>query len=296
MAIHSANRHGVSLILASDPDADRLAVAEKVKGEWRQFTGNQLGILLASHIMDTYTKPLEKLAMLATTVSSRMLSTMASTEGFHYTETLTGFKWLGNVALDLDTQGYDTRFAFEEAIGYMIPGVVHDKDAVSAAATFLSAVVKWKQATPSLTPWTKLQQLYQKYGYFGEANSYLISPSPVVTSKIFTAIRSMGAPFPTHLGKRRICKWRDLTIGWDSDTKDHKPLLPTDPDSQMITVEVEGDVRFTIRASGTEPKIKMYVEGKARSVEKAGLAAREVQEDIVREWLRPEIYGLTASA
>lgn len=296
MAIHSANRHGVSLILASDPDADRLAVAEKVNGEWRQFTGNQLGILLASHIMDTYTKPREKLAMLASTVSSRMLATMAAAEGFHYTETLTGFKWLGNVALDLDTQGYDTRFAFEEAIGYMIPGVVHDKDAVSAAATFLTAVVKWKQATPPLSPWTKLQQLYQKYGFFAEANTYLVSPFPVVTNKIFTSIRGLASPFPSHLGKRKILKWRDLTHGWDSSTRDNKPTLPSDPDSQMVTVEVEGDVRFTIRASGTEPKIKMYVEGKAKSTEKAGHAAKEVQEDIVREWLKPEEYGLVAAA
>lgn len=295
MAIHSANRHGVTLILASDPDADRLAVAEKVNGEWHQFTGNQLGILLASHIMDTYTKPREKLAMLASTVSSRMLATMAAAEGFHYTETLTGFKWLGNVALDLDSQGYDTRFAFEEAIGYMIPGVVHDKDAVSAAATFLTAVVKWKQATPSLTPWAKLQQLYHRYGFFSEANSYLISPSPAVTDKIFTAIRGMSSPHPSHLGKRKILKWRDLTRGWDSTTKDNRPLLPSDPESQMITVEVEGEVRFTIRASGTEPKIKMYVEAKAKSGEKAGLAAIAVQEEIVREWLRPEEYGLVAT-
>jgi phosphoglucomutase len=296
MAIHSANRHGVTLILASDPDADRLAVAEKVNGEWHQFTGDQLGILLAFHIMDTYTKPRGKLAMLATTVSSRMLATMASAEGFHYTETLTGFKWLGNVALDLDAQGYDTRFAFEEAIGYMIPGVVHDKDAVSAAATFLVAVVKWKQASPSVTPYQKLQQLYQKYGFFAEANTYLISPSPAITNKIFTTIRSLASPFPTHLGKRKILKWRDLTTGYDSTTKDTKPLLPTDPESQMISCEVEGDVRFTIRASGTEPKIKMYVEGKARSAEKAGKAAKEVQEDIVREWLKPVEYGLIAPA
>ncbi|KAE9988472.1 hypothetical protein EG328_010511 [Venturia inaequalis] len=296
MAIHSANRHGVSLILASDPDADRLAVAEKVNGEWRQFTGNQLGILLASHIMDTYTKPREKLAMLASTVSSRMLATMATAEGFHYTETLTGFKWLGNVALDLDTRGYDTRFAFEEAIGYMIPGVVHDKDAVSAAATFLTAVVKWKQATPPLTPWTKLKHLYQKYGSFAEANTYLVSPSPAVTNNIFTAIRGLASPYPSHLGKRKILKWRDLTHGWDSSTKDNKPALPSDPESQMITVEVEGDVRFTIRASGTEPKIKLYVEGKAKSIDKAGLAAKEVQGDIVREWLSPEVYGLVAAA
>jgi phosphoglucomutase len=300
LAIHSANRHGVSLILASDPDADRLAVAEKVNGEWYQFTGNQIGILLASHILSTYTKPCDKLAMLATTVSSRMLATMAAQEGFHYVETLTGFKWLGNIALDLDEQGYDTRFAFEEAIGYMIPGVVHDKDAVSAAAVFLAAVVHWKQATPSLTPYQKLQSLYQKYGYFVEANTYLVSPSPATTNKIFAQIRAQALgepqPYPSYLAKRKILKWRDLTKPYESETKDHVPLLPTDKESQMITCEVEGDVRFTIRASGTEPKIKIYVEGKARNWEKAERSAKEVLREIIGEWLRPGEFGLSEAS
>jgi len=292
VAISSADRHSVNLVLASDPDADRLAVAEKVNDVWYQFTGNQLGILLASHILATYSKPKEKLAMLASTVSSRMLAVMAEKEGFHYTETLTGFKWLGNVALDLDEQGYDSRFAFEEAIGYMIPGVVHDKDAVVTAATFLAAVERW-QEKEGLTPFQKLQHLYQKYGHFEDANTYLISPSPAVTEKVFNAVRALGDPFPKHLGKRKVHKWRDLTKGWDSETKDHKPVLPVDKDSQMITCEVDGDVRFTVRGSGTEPKIKLYIEAKAHSREKARKVADEVLKELLEEWFKPQEYGLT---
>jgi phosphoglucomutase len=291
VAISSADRHSVSLILASDPDADRLAVAEKVDGAWFQFTGNQLGILLASHILSTYQKPKEKLAMLATTVSSRMLSVMAEKEGFHFTETLTGFKWLGNVALDLDEQGYDSRFAFEEAIGYMIPGVVHDKDAVAASATFLTAVVRWKQQH-NMSPYQILQKLYEKYGHFEDANTYVISPSPEVTEKVFDAVRALGEPYPKTLGKRKVHRWRDLTRGWDSGTKDHKPLLPTDKTSQMITCEVDGDVRFTVRGSGTEPKIKFYIECKAHSKEKAKKGANDVLHDLLKEWFKPELYGL----
>jgi phosphoglucomutase len=291
VAISSADRHSVSLILASDPDADRLAVAEKVNGIWHQFTGNQLGILLASHILSTYQKPREKLAMLATTVSSRMLTVMAEKEGFHFTETLTGFKWLGNVALDLDEQGYDSRFAFEEAIGYMIPGVVHDKDAVSAAATFLAAVIRWKRKH-GLSPYQVLERLYEKYGHFEDANTYVISPSPEVTEKVFNAVRALGDPYPKTLGKRKVHYWRDLTRGWDSGTKDHKPLLPTDKTSQMITCEVDGDVRFTVRGSGTEPKIKFYIECKGHSKEKAKKGANEVLADLLKEWFKPELYGL----
>ena len=90
------------LILATDPDADRLAVAEKVDGKWHQFTGNQLGILLASYVHAQYTKKDKKLAMIASTVSSKMLAVVAEKEGFHFAETLTGFKWMGNKALELD--------------------------------------------------------------------------------------------------------------------------------------------------------------------------------------------------
>jgi phosphoglucomutase len=295
VAISSADRHSVSLILASDPDADRLAVAEKVHGTWHQFSGNQLGILLASHVFDTYQKPKEKLAMLATTVSSRMLAVMAEKEGFHFTETLTGFKWMGNIALDLDEQGYDSRFAFEEAIGYMIPGVVHDKDAVVAAGTFLAAVVRWKQKY-GLTPYQKLEKLYEKYGHFEDANTYLICPSPETTEKVFNAVRALGDPFPKTLGKRKVHRWRDLTRGWDSGTEDHKPLLPTDKSSQMITCEVDGDVRFTVRGSGTEPKIKFYIECKAHSSEKAKKGANEVLADLLKEWFKPELYGLKLAA
>jgi len=292
VAIFSADRHSVTLILASDPDADRLAVAEKVDGTWHQFTGNQLGILLASHILSTYQHPREKLAMLASTVSSRMLSAMAEKEGFHFAETLTGFKWLGNTALELDRQGYDSRFAFEEAIGYMVPGVVHDKDAVTAAATFLAGAISW-QAEHAQTPYQRLLHLYEKYGAFADANTYLTSPSAATTEQAFTALRAraLNAPFPKALGKRRIHRWRDLTTGWDSATADHKPLLPVDGTSQMITASVEGDVRFTVRASGTEPKIKFYVEGRAHSLEKARRHAEDVLADLISEWFDPAVYG-----
>src|ERR1700761_8801621 len=260
MAIWSADRHKTSFILATDPDADRLAVAEKVDGiGWHIFTGNELGAILASYIYERYSGHKPELAMIASTVSSKMLSVMAEREGFHFSETLTGFKWMGNKALSLDAEGYDSRFAFEEAIGYMIPGVCKDKDGVAAAAVFLCATAWWR-ATKGLTPYAVLQHLFRKYGYFEESNTYYKSPGPATTKDIFNSIRALGNPFPSKLGSRKVTYWRDLTKGWDSSTPDHKPILPADPSSQMITFETEGSVRMTIRASGTEPKIKMYLE------------------------------------
>jgi phosphoglucomutase len=294
VAIWSADRHNTSFILATDPDADRLAVAEKVDGiGWHIFTGNELGILLGSYIYDRYTQDKSKLAMIASTVSSKMLSVMAEREGFHFSETLTGFKWMGNKAISLDAEGYDSRFAFEEAIGYMIPGVCKDKDGVAAAAVFVCAAAWW-QKSKGLSPYAKLQQLFKKYGYFEELNTYFISPSPTTTNEVFNSIRALGDPHPSKLGSHKVTLWRDLTKGWDSSTSDHNPTLPADPTSQMITCETESSVRLTIRSSGTEPKIKIYLECHSNHHDTARKIVAEVHKAIVDEWLKPEENNLKA--
>ncbi|KAF1979795.1 hypothetical protein BU23DRAFT_548993 [Bimuria novae-zelandiae CBS 107.79] len=296
LAIATADASSIPLILASDPDADRLAAAEKVNGKWHIFTGNQLGILLASYLLSRTppSTPRGQLAMLASTVSSRMLSALAEREGIHYSETLTGFKWLGNTARDLSHSGYTVLFAFEEALGYMIPQTVHDKDSISAAAVFLTATSYW--SSQNLTPYTQLQRLYEKLGFFEDANTYLVSPSSATTTKVFTAIRALGAPapYPTQLGSRKITRWRNLTTGYDSAStrEDHAPELPVDRSAQMITCEMGETARFTVRGSGTEPKIKLYIECVGTSSEEAKKAANEVLGDLLREWFRPEENGL----
>lgn len=292
LAIQTADHSSIQLILASDPDADRLAVAEKVDGRWHIFTGNQLGVLLGSYLFERYptSKPRDKLAMLASTVSSRMLAALAKKEGFKFTETLTGFKWLGNVARDLERDGYDVVYAFEEALGYMIPQTVHDKDSISAAAVFLTAASQW--STQGLTPYAKLQSLYQHLGYFEDANTYLVSPSPAVTTSVFTAIRALGNPHPTSIGTRKIMRWRDLTLGYDSQSKNHIPDLPIDATSQMITCELDDGAVFTVRGSGTEPKIKLYIECQGTSSQEAKDGANGILADLLKEWFKPEEYGL----
>ncbi|KAF1984453.1 hypothetical protein K402DRAFT_144289 [Aulographum hederae CBS 113979] len=296
LAIRTADENGITLILASDPDADRLAVAAKTsESGWHQFTGNQLGILLASHIFDTWQsssapKEGKTLAMLASTVSSNMLAAMARAESFQFVETLTGFKWLGNRSIDLIQEGYDVQFAFEEAIGYMVPGVVLDKDSLAAGAAFLTAVGLWQ--TRGLSPWAKLQELYEKYGYFEDANTYLVSPEPATTDAVFKAIRALGKPYPAKVGSRKVLRWRDLTEGYDSGTDDKIPTLPVSKSSQMITCDLGGEVRFTARGSGTEPKIKLYIECRGKSADEAKRGANEVLQDLLAEWFQPEKYGL----
>jgi phosphoglucomutase len=292
LAMETADKSSIDLILASDPDADRLAVAERVGGSWHIFTGNQLGVLIGSYLLDRYpsSKPRDKLAMLASTVSSRMLAALALKEGFKFTETLTGFKWLGNVARDLESQGYDVVYAFEEALGYMIPQTVHDKDSISAAAVFLTATSQW--SSQGLTPYSRLQKLYSYLGYFEDANTYLVSPSPSITTSVFTDIRALGNPHPTTIGSRKIVRWRDLTLGYDSKSKDHKPDLPVDATAQMITCELDDGAVFTVRGSGTEPKIKLYIECQGTSSEEAKSGANGILQDLLKEWFKPEANGL----
>ena len=256
IAMATANRENICLILANDPDADRFAVAERVGGQWHQFTGDQVGVLLAYYCFQRLQVAEEdEDFMLTTAVSSQMLSCIAAEEGFSVLETLTGFKWLGNRTLELRRENKRVHFAYEEALGYMLPDIVLDKDGIAAAITFLHAVSSWG------SPYAMLQQLYQRYGYFETLNTYWRSADVSVTQQVFNRIRNLGSPAPKSLGHRLVLRWRDLTVGYDSATEDHIPELPVSPDSQMITCwlnETSSDqgVRFTIRASGTEPKIK----------------------------------------
>lgn len=137
LAIEFADENDAAVIFANDPDADRLAVAEKYHGEWRAFNGNEIGVLLASFIIQklknenggiwSFNKGSvpSNVAMITTTVSSHMIQEMAIVEGIHFEETLTGFKWLGNKAIELERKGFNVALAYEEAIGklYLMKGI-----------------------------------------------------------------------------------------------------------------------------------------------------------------------------
>ena len=220
------------------------------------LTGNHVGALFASHLFDTIdsTQDASKISVLTTTVSSGMLQKMAESKGIHFKETLTGFKWMGNVARDLEKTGQTVLFAYEEALGYMFPAVSYDKDGITALSVFAMAAAKWK--AQGLTVFGKLQQLFVEYGHHETLNNYFRSSSPQQTIELFRGIRSGPFLQQMQFGNFKILRWRDLTEGFDTASSDHKPDLPEDPTSQMITLWLEGGLRFTLRGSGTEPKVK----------------------------------------
>lgn len=225
-------------------------------GSWFTLTGNHIGILIASHLFDSLEVQGSNspIAVLSSTVSTGMLEKMALSKGFHFRETLTGFKWMANTAQELENAGFTVPFAFEEALGYMFPSVCYDKDGISAAMVFLAAEAKWRDK--GLTPYGKLQQLFRDFGHYETLNSYFRSPNPQTSTSLFQKIRSGCFRTKGSLGAFRILRWRDMTEGYDSGTADNTPSLPIDKSSQMLTLWLDREVRFTFRASGTEPKVK----------------------------------------
>lgn len=179
---------------------------------------------------------------------------MANSREINFRETLTGFKWMANVARDLEKKNQTVPFAYEEALGYMFPSVCYDKDGITATAVFLAAEAKWR--AEGLQIHDKLQQLFNDFGHHETLNNYFRSPSPALTLELFRGIRSGSFLSDMKFGRFNILRWRDLTEGYDSALPDHKPDLPEDPTSQMLTLWLEGGVRFTFRGSGTEPKVK----------------------------------------
>jgi phosphomannomutase len=319
LAMAAADREGCSLILANDPDADRLAVAEWAPadgvparrappadagaaagadaGEWRVFTGNEIGALLASWCWRRHVArggvP-EGCVMIASTVSSKFVQALARAEGFAFDETLTGFKWMGTRMSEHAAAGRTVLFAFEEAIGFCCGDrVVRDKDGVSAAAVF--ADMANALAAEGLTAAQELDRLYVRYGRFASLNGYIVVDKPAKTEAIFARLRNEGR-YCLRLGPGLdVRALRDLTgAGFDSSAAGGAPTLPTSA-ANMLTFKLSNGVVLTLRSSGTEPKLKWYAEREgAPGTEEVALRT-ELQRTVqllVDEVLQPERWGL----
>ncbi|KAG2348449.1 Phosphoglucomutase, first 3 domain-containing protein [Suillus weaverae] len=307
LAIATANTKGASYVLAQDPDADRFSAAENCDGKWVTFTGDQLGTLFAYHVFETYkasSKPIGKLVMVASTVSSKMIEAMAQIEGFRFVDCLTGFKFIGNTALDLVQAGYEVPFGYEEAIGYMFGSEIRDKDGVAATMVFaqLAASLRARGTTVS----AHLQELYRRYGYFETSNSYFICTEPLVIENIFRKIRSsgdmgssQGFSYPSSIGRLQIQSVVDLTEGHGYDSTNaptYQPKLPLSL-GHMIQFRASSDsddsrIVLTIRTSGTEPKIKYYLEGSGSNRQVVHSLLGGVVDVLAEDWMNAAENGL----
>ncbi|KAL5511802.1 hypothetical protein ACEPAH_5020 [Sanghuangporus vaninii] len=309
LALKTADDFGARYVLAQDPDADRFTAAEKSPdGKWITFTGDQIGAIFAARCLEIYRttgQPLNKLAMIASTVSSKMVEAIARKEGFTFAETLTGFKYIGNKARDLENQGYHVPFAYEEAIGFMIGTDIRDKDGVSATAFFAELAVKLASEGSCVSSY--LKGLYEKYGHFETANSYFICNDPPTIDRIFARLRAYDgekpvgeANYPSAIACLDVTNVRDLTVGYDSGNPPlYKPHLPLSS-GHMIQFRAQSQsddtkIALTIRTSGTEPKIKFYLEGSGSDVSSVKDVLGKVIAELRDSWMEAEKNGLKMS-
>jgi len=301
LAFEAAEAANSRLVLANDPDSDRLAIAERQpSGEWRVFTGNEIGALLADWCVERYleTHPsadVSKLLLVNTTVSSKWLASLARAKGLRYEETLTGFKWIGNRALDLiENEGYTFIFGYEEAIGFMPGDTCFDKDGVRSAALAAEMAREYhflrKESLLDRLTW--LQREYD--GPFLTHNSYFICRSPDTMRAIFSRISTLGggkagtrSAYPAAAGSFAIKDVRDLSSpGFDS----RGPVaLPTSASSPMFTFYFDNGAIVTLRGSGTEPKLKYYCELPSGSVKgDAAKVLEQLVDAVIQDFLEPD--------
>jgi len=263
LAVAQAARDGADLVLANDPDGDRLAVAapdRAAPGAWRVLSGDQVGALIGSYLLETTaTEPGPGRRLVVTTVvSSTLLGKIAAAAGARYAETLTGFKWI--VRAGQGMPGSRFLFGYEEALGYAVGDVVRDKDGISAALTVLSLAATARAAGQSI--WDRWDALEAVHGVHLTAQVTLHAPSPAAIMG-----RLRAAP-PTALAGQPVTGSDDLGAapGRPADGgppagagehPDHgEPGLPA---ADVLIYRLPG-ARVVIRPSGTEPKLKAYLE------------------------------------
>ena len=241
-----ARRANADLVLANDPDADRLCVAVPDDGDYRLLTGDQVGALLADYLLEV--TPKDKRMVATTVVSSQLLGYLAKQTGTDYRETLTGFKWIGNAAMDYerDTGG---RFVlgYEEALGYSVGPLVRDKDGVSACLLF-AELVAWNRARGK-TVLDHLDDIYRRVGLFVTEQVSITKPGAEGLAEIRAAMTRFRGQPPRDVAGHAVEQVHDLSRGEGG-------LPPSD----VLVFKLAGGRRIIMRPSGTEPKLKNYYE------------------------------------
>ncbi len=242
------------LVLANDPDADRLAVAARTKqGEYVQLTGNEVGLLLAHYLLKS--DPGERKLVINTIVSSPLLLRMAAAQHVRAEQTLTGFKWIANRAMDLEREE-NQRFilGYEEALGYSCGTLVRDKDGISAALVFSMMAATLKTTDRSVLD--ELEVIYRAYGYFASDQVNIVRPGVAGKAELDSLMaRLRGAP-PERIGTFEVTSRFDVLSSIRYAGKEEQPL-PL-PKSDVLGFDLSGGHRILVRPSGTEPKVKCY--------------------------------------
>ncbi|MEE1042922.1 MAG: phospho-sugar mutase, partial [Clostridia bacterium] len=260
-AVELAKQNDVSLIIGTDPDADRMGIMlRNDEGEYIPMSGNQVGALLADYIISAKkergTLPANG-AVISTIVSTKMARVLTESHGMEYIEVLTGFKFIGEKIHQFETTGCNEfLLGFEESYGYLVGTHARDKDAV--VASMLIAEMAAYYSKKGKTLYDVMQELYKKYGGFAEETISITMEGSEGIAKIQAIMNDMRTNKPTQFGEFKVAAIRDYKTSIKYNIADNTEEEITLPKSDVLYFELTDGASFVARPSGTEPKIKMY--------------------------------------
>ena len=251
LALALGGKVEADLILANDPDADRLAAVVAVpSGGFRQLSGNELGVLLGDYLLRGH-RLAQRPVVVSSVVSTPMMHAVADAHDARHVVTLTGFKWIANAGLALEEAGEGRFvFGFEEALGYSVGGVVRDKDGLSAALLFADLVADLAENDETVLD--RLVQLWSQHGVWSSAQVSI----PGEPGDLTAAVERLGSEPPEALADLDVVGIRDFRKGAET----RPPWLGL---QDLIELSLGEAGRVLIRPSGTEPKLKIYVDLRA---------------------------------
>lgn len=274
LALKLANKVDADLILATDPDCDRVGVmVKKAEGEYYKLSGNQTGVLLAHYIFRSLKNKglLKKDSFFVDTiVTGRMTEKIASSYGIETVSTLTGFKYIAQQIKRLEDEGgRHFVFGYEESYGYLTGNFVRDKDAVIASMLISEMAAFYKKQ--GMTLYDALMKLYEEYGYHREELMSIVLKGKEGALAITNMMDNMRNNPPESVAGMKVCEIRDY-LTYEGPVK-----LPKD---NVLYFVLEGDCWFAMRPSGTEPKLKIYAGVVDASLEAAENKAKTLMEGI----------------
>lgn len=285
LGLKLAKEVDADLVLATDPDADRLGVYVKdaKSGEYITLTGNMSGCLLADYEIGQRkaTKGLpEDGALIKTIVTTNMADAIAKAYGVKLIEVLTGFKYIGQQILGFEQSGKgEYLFGFEESYGCLIGTHARDKDAIVATMALCEAAAYYK--TQNMTLWDAMIAMYEKYGYYKDDIKSITLKGIEGLQKIQDILNTLRENTPEKFGDYTVVSARDYKTGIIKDIKTGAESETGLPSSNVLYYDLTDDAWLCVRPSGTEPKVKFYYGIKGSSLEDADAKSAKLGEAVL---------------
>lgn len=270
LGLKLAKEMDADLVLATDPDADRLGVRVKDKnGEYHTLTGNMSGCLLADYELGQRKAVNGSLpqdgAMISTIVTTNMAAAIAKYYGVKFIEVLTGFKYIGQQILGFETSGVGSYlFGFEESYGCLVGTHARDKDAIVATMALCEAAAYYK--TKDMTLWDAMIEMYERYGYYKDDIQSITLKGIEGLAQIQTILENLRKNPPAEIGGYKVLSARDYKADTIVDMETKEVKATGLPSSNVLYYDLTDDAWVCVRPSGTEPKIKIYYGVKGSSL------------------------------